>query len=144
MTGEADGVEFPLVDDGYIYRVDTTDAFPISNYQLDLAGVSQKYMGVVANDAVRQSLQSFDLSDVINLSRCNLILEYCREKDAQIGEAKFFEPFEKIQEISDSYIDSFLNTLCYFYPDYVGDFFKRYLAALKLQSASYIESKRVN
>lgn len=142
MTGEADGAELPLIDDEYIYRVDTTDAFPISNYQLDLAGVSQEFQGVVLNEVVKRNLQSVDLSGVVLSSHCDLILEHCKEKDVQIGETMFFEPFERIQEISDSYIDSFLNTLCYFYPDYVGDFFKRYLAALKLQSTSYIKTKR--
>ena len=39
LTGEGDGVEILLADDDRIYRVDTTDAFPISNFQLDAAGI---------------------------------------------------------------------------------------------------------
>lgn len=42
MTDEADGVEILLADDDKIYRVDTTDAFPISNWQLDMAGIDRK------------------------------------------------------------------------------------------------------
>ena len=42
LTGEADGIELLLADDDLIYRVDTTDAFPISNYQLDVAGTQRK------------------------------------------------------------------------------------------------------
>ena len=45
LTGEADGIELLLADDDLIYRVDTTDAFPISNFQLDMAGINQEIGG---------------------------------------------------------------------------------------------------
>lgn len=142
MTGESDGIELPLADDDFIYRVDTTDAFPISNFDLDFAGVHQEVQGFVPDEYIKQVLQSRELGHVVNFSVCDFCLELCREQDAQVCDQLFLDPFRKIQEISDAYIDGFLNTLCYFYPDYVGDFFKRYIAALKHQSAEYIKSKR--
>lgn len=142
MTGESDEVELPLADDGFIYRVDTTDAFPISNHDLDFAGVYKEVQGFAPNEWIRQSLQTRDMSHVVSFSNCNLCLDFCREKDAQVCEPLFLEPFRKIQEISDAYIDGFLDTLCYFYPDYLGDFFKRYIAALKQQAAEYIKTRR--
>lgn len=142
MTGEADGMESPLADDGYIYRVDTTAAFPISNWDLDFAGVYQEFQGFVPNEQIKQTLQSRDLSNVINYSMWDSYLDFCKEKDAQIGESLFLDPFQKIQDISDAYIDGFLHTLCYFYPDYVGDFFKRYITALKQGAVTYLKTKR--
>lgn len=142
MTGESDGMESPLADDGFIYRVDTTDAFPISNWDLDFAGVYQEVQGFAPNELIKQRLQARDLSNVVNFSSCDFCLELFTEKDSQVCEQFFLEPFKRIQEIPDAYIDGFLNTLCYFYPDYVGDFFKRYIAAVKQQSAEYIKTKR--
>lgn len=142
MTGEADGMESPLANDGYIYRVDTTDAFPISNWDLDFAGVYQEFQGFVPNEQIKQRLQTRDFSNVVSFSSCDFCLELCMEKDSQVCEQFFLEPFRKIQEISDEYIDGFLNTLCYFYPDYVGDFFKRYITALKQGAVTYLKTKR--
>jgi hypothetical protein len=142
MTGEVDGMESPLAEDGYIYRVDTTDAFPISNWDLDYAGVYQEAQGVVPNELIRQTLQARELSSAVDFGMCDFCLDFCIKKDAKVCKPLFLEPFQRIQEISDAYIDGFLNTLCYFYPDYIGDFFKRYIAALKQQSAEYIRVKR--
>ena len=142
MTGEADGMEAPLADDGFIYRVDTTDAFPISNWDLDYAGVYQDVQGFTPNELIKQRLQDRDLNNAVSFDSCDFCLELCWKKDTQACEKFFLEPFRKIQEISDAYIDGFLHTLCFFYPDYVGDFFKRYIAALKQQSAEYIKTKR--
>lgn len=142
MTGEADGVELLLADDGCIYRVDTTDAFPISCWELNFAGVRQEMQGVIPDEIIRQKLQSRNLSNAISVLNCNICLDICRKKDERVCEQLFLEPFHRIQEIPDAYIDGFLNTLCYFYPDYVGDFFKRYIAALKKRSAEYIKTKR--
>ena len=52
--------------------------------------------------------------------------------------------FEKFTEcaVGDDYIDDFLNTLCYFYPDFIGDYFKRYISALQKQCAEYWKEKR--
>jgi len=126
----------------YGYRVDTTDAFPISNWDLDFAGVYQEVQGFAPNELIKQRLQARDLSNVVNFSSCDFCLELFTEKDSQVCEQFFLEPFKRIQEIPDAYIDGFLNTLCYFYPDYVGDFFKRYIAAVKQQSVEYIKTKR--
>lgn len=41
MTGEDDGIELLLAEDNKIYRVDTTDAFPINNHHLYTAGINR-------------------------------------------------------------------------------------------------------
>ena len=141
MTGESDGMETPLADDGFLYRVDTTDAFPISCDDLDFAGVYQEVKGYAPNEVIKKTLESRDFSNVVSSDRCDFYLDIGKKEDAQVCEPLFLDPFRRIQEISDAYIDEFLNTLCYFYPDYIGDFFQRYIAALKQQSAEYINTK---
>ncbi len=64
-----------------------------------------------------------DLSNVLNISMCDWQLNKCAELDKESYIKPFLEPFSRIQEIRNDYIEDFLNTLCYFYPDYIGEFF---------------------
>lgn len=141
LTGEGDGVEILLADDNQIYRVDTTDAFPISNWQLDIAGINQEIGGYNPYLETKKQLLSTDFSDSLNISWCNRCLEKCSEIDSA-GRAHFLEPFARLQDIRGDYIDDFLNTLCYFYPDFIGDYFKLYIASLQKQCAKYYEENR--
>ena len=141
MTGESDGVEILFADDNLIYRVDTTDAFPITNRCLDLAGVDVDFDGITPNDAIKKVLLSSDFSQVLNPYDCDSYLELCLSQNPDCLKY-FLEPFARIQEIRADYIDSFLNTLCYFYPDFIGEYFKKYLFALKTNAAKYLKEKQ--
>ncbi len=141
MTGESDGVEILLADDHKIYRVDATDAFPLSMWQLDTAGINREINGTNPYDLTKRKLLSSDFTDALNYSWCNIHLDSCLKADTSC-KPLFLEPFTRIQEIPDDYIDDFLNTLCYFYPDFIGDYFKLYLSALQKQCAEYLEEKR--
>lgn len=141
MVSEADGVEILLADDGLIYRVDTTDAFLISNYYLDFAGIDIKIDGKSISDTAKDKLLSSNFDNIFYPSVCDSMLENCLEKES--GSFKYFlEPFERIQEIKQNYIDDFLNTLCYFYPDFIGEYFKRYISSMKKYSEKYLREKR--
>ena len=139
LTGESDGLELLLANNHQIYRVDTTDAFPISCFQLDIAGIDRNIDG--PSHKLKQLLLSCDLSSVFDTLLCDSTLEYCLKKDAD-SRPLFLEPFARIREIPGDYIDDFLNTLCYFYPDFIGDYFKRYLSALQDQCAIYWRERR--
>lgn len=141
LTGEGDGVEILLADDDRIYRVDTADAFPISNFYLDTAGIHQTINGLIPHHVVKQALLSSDLSQVFDPSSCDACLASCLETCPE-SLPYFLDPFARIQDIHSDYIDEFLNTLCYFYPDFIGDYFKRYISALKKQCAAYWKEKR--
>lgn len=141
ITDEGDGVEILLADDDRIYRVDTTDAFPISNWQLDAAGVNQEIGGCNPYAETKKMLLNKDFSGILNVSSCNWWLEKCSKVTAD-SRPYFLEPFARIQEIGNDYIDDFLNTLCYFYPNYIGDYFKLYISALQKQCVEYWKEKR--
>ncbi|MEG2137742.1 MAG: hypothetical protein RRY64_03680 [Oscillospiraceae bacterium] len=142
LTGESDGMETPLANDGYIYRIDTTDAFPISSIQLDCAGIARVVNGVSIKELIKKDLLEKSLDSVLPVTACDFCWNACREKDAAAFKKPFLAPFLQIQEISEGYIDDFLNTLCYFYPDFIGDYFKRYITALQKQCAEYAKEKR--
>lgn len=141
LTAESDGVEILLADDHQIYRVDTTDAFPISNWHLDTAGINREINGLNPYEITKTQLLSQDFSHALNGSSCNWWLEKCLEIDPQ-SRPYFLEPFTRLQEVHSDYIDDFLNTLCYFYPDFIGDYFKLYISALQKQCADYLKEKR--
>ena len=141
LTGEADGIELLLADDALLYRVDTADAFPISNFQLDMAGITQEIGGHCPYQEIKKQLLADDFSQALDPSWCDAYLRSCA-KQAPEGKKYFLEPFARLQEIPGDYIDDFLHTLCYFYPDFIGDFFKRYLGALQRQCYAYWKEKR--
>lgn len=142
ITGESDSMQLLLADDSKIYRIDTTSAFPVSDLMLNMAGVDMEFGGQNPNEAVKQSFAEMDLSNTLDVTACDRVLKTVSGLDQQ-AEHCFFEPFQRIQDVNDSLIDDILNTLCYFYPDYVGEFFRRYFKELKVQCRSYLKVKRV-
>ena len=140
MLLESDGLEVLLADDHRIYRVDTTDAFLISNLELDQAAIRHEFNGSIPYEAIIKHLLSLNFDRVFDRDNCERILSGCLATDSKCL-SFFLEPFQRIHEISDDYIDNFLNTLCYFYPDYIGEYFKRYLATLKKHCAIYYKEK---
>lgn len=53
----------------------------------------------------------------------------------------YLQPFHDIQDIKKDYIDSFLNTLCYVYPDFLGEYYRQYIDIIKLRAREYLKSK---
>lgn len=53
----------------------------------------------------------------------------------------YLEPFSRIQGISDEYLDGAINTLCYFYPDLIGDYYKLFIHALQKEVLKYLNSR---
>jgi hypothetical protein len=143
MFDEVDGIEFILTADGYLYRVDTSEAFPVNRIYpamftpyMDLAGINEDIdgSGQTLKEIVKNALMSDDLArfwhaDILSNTYQRLRGEYGADA------LHFLEPLERIQSISGAYIDDFLNTLCYFYPDFIGDYFKRYISAAQSFSA---------
>lgn len=142
MFGEADSFETPLAKDGKIYRIDTTDAFPLSTWQLDDAGINVDIQGINPHSIRKKQLLSRNFSETLSYSWCDSYYADCQKKDVD-GAGLFLEPFARLQEVRSDHIDEFLNTLCYFYPDFIGDYFKRYISALQKQCGEYLKTKRV-
>ena len=141
IFNESDSFETPLAADGKLYRIDTTDAFPTSCLWLDDAGINFNFDGKNPQEIRKHQLLSSDLSGALVPFVCDIYRTSCLSLDKD-SLSYYLDPFARIQEISDDYIDDFLNTLCYFYPDFIGDFFKRYISALQEQCAAYLKENR--
>ena len=70
----------------------------------------------------------------------NSDLQCCMDKYGNEYRDLYLKPFSQIQDIPDIYIDGFLNTLCYFYPDYIGDYYKLFIHALQNAASEYLRN----
>ena len=141
ITDEGDAFETPLVDDGFIYRVDTTDAFPTSDYILSQAGINIKIDDKIPKEILKNKLLSEGLNKKAYMESFDWRLNELKEKYGKECIIPFLQPFKRIQAIQSHYIDNFLNTLCYFYPDFIGDFFKKHIKDLQVLSCEYLQNK---
>ena len=144
ITGEGDVCETPLASDGFIYRVDTTDAFPTCEHNLYQAGVNIKVDDITPKEFYKFYFMNMDIKKQWNVTSIDNWLKKFIEKYGNECIKPFLEPFERIQSISPTYIDEFLNTLCYFYPDFIGDFFVKYIREIKVLSREYLKSCQYN
>ena len=143
MFLESDSFETPLVSDGFIYRVDTTDAFPLCDLHLSQAGLNIVVNGNNVKEIVQKYVESIEYNQLWKYTKFENTMNQLAENCGKEGNTYFSEPFNRIQEVSNDYIDDFLNTLCYIYPDFIGDYFKSFIAALQKKSREYLKSVNV-
>lgn len=138
---EIDSFEILLAEDGFIYRVDTTSSFVISDLILSYAGLNTEVNGInvqemakrQAEERMKQSFWEYvDMKDQLE----NHVARYGEE-----SRKGFLRPFYGIQELTANYIDDFLNTLCYFYPDFIGDCYKRFICAAQEKAREFLNQK---
>lgn len=138
MFSEGDGIEVVLAADGLLYRIDTTSSFAVSNWDLDYAGIDIECQGKNINDAVRGRLLSRTFDASLHANSFDWHLKYYKEHYGDVCVEPYLQPFMRVQQISNEYIDRILNTLCYFYPDYIGDYYKKYISALQKAAAEFL------
>lgn len=138
MFSEGDGIEVVLAADGLLYRIDTASSFAVSNLDLDYAGIDIECQGANINNVVRNSLLSRIFEASLNASFFDRHFKYCKEHYGDVCIEPYLQPFIRVQQISNEYIDGILNTLCYFYPDYIGDYYKKYISALQKAAAGFL------
>ena len=141
MCVEYDGFEILIADDHYLYRVDTTTFFLLSNAMPDQAGINEQTGDYIPKAVLQKHVEHI----AYERSWQDHVFHKQLEKLIQIhGEdcrQPYLETFSLIQGIPADYIDNFLNTLCYFYPDFIGDYFKRFITALQKESAVFLKEE---
>ena len=135
---ECDSFEVLLAYDGFIYRVDTSSAFHVSDLFLAQAGINAEVNGVIPMESMKKRFLSFNYSDHQKVSNISRSLESLTKQYGGECVQPYLEPFSRIQEIPDDYIDSFLDTLCYFYPDFIGDYYRMFIAAVQRMSVEFL------
>ena len=137
MFLDTDGYEFLLSNSGHLYRVDTADSFFINEAQVLAAADIPFFHGMTCRHFIDHRLLA-DLRAFWNHSSFDEELLKCARWDNTA--IKFYlEPFEQIQSISQTYIDSFLQILCYIYPDLLGDYYKKLILTLQSVSREYLK-----
>ena len=126
---ESDSFEVVLADDGYIYRIDTGASFLIENSAMLTAGFDKIpdeyriYARVLTNKWTWDSIDK----------EMKFLTELCGEDKISL----LLEPLYEIQKIYKPYISKFLDTLCYFYPDCIGDYYSFFFSTLKKRVKSF-------
>ena len=123
-----------------LYRVDTSAAFPTSELFLSQARLNVEMGGQNVKESIKQHMLSYPFEtcwEHFNLDEA--VEKHTTRYGAECANL-YMEPFSLIQDISEDYIDDFLNTLCYFYPDFIGDYFKLFIAALQKKAKELLQA----
>ena len=131
----------PLASDGYLYRVDTTSSFIICEHDLFSAGLNIEYDGMNIKEETRKYILNKEQFISWTDDRFDYAIQKCILPHGKEYIAYYLEPFKYIQEIDAHYIDDILNTLCYFYPDFIGDYYKKFISKLQKRSLEYLKTK---
>lgn len=139
MFLDADGCEFLLSNSGHLYRVDTADSFLVNEAQILAAADIPFFRGMDCQHFIEHRLLA-DLRAFWDYSFFDEELLKCTQWDNTA--IKFYlQPFEQIQSIPQTYIDSFLQILCCLYPDLLGDYYKKLILTLQSVSRDYLKTR---
>lgn len=143
MFSESDGIELVIDDCGRLYRVDLQASFNICFHWLDYLGVDIEIQGCNVHQLYQKQLE-----DLLNewrrkniMHELELALKSLNQVSGRNCDSWFWEPVFQIQDIESGYVDSFLNVLCYFYPDCVGDYYREYIKILQEKSDKFLKYK---
>lgn len=138
---ESDSFEVVLADDGLIYRVDTTDSFSLSEIFLSQAGLDiETPNGNIQEIMKKTLLENHRNRNFWEYMHFNALMKNWIEKYGEESKKGFLYSFREIQGISQEYIDDFINTLCYFYPDFIGDCYSMFIKAAQKKAQSFLNS----
>lgn len=143
MFSESDGIELVIDDCEQLYRVDTQASFNICVHWLDYLGVDIEIQGCNVHQLYQKQLEDLlkEWRGKNIMYELELALKRLKQLSGSDCASWFWEPFIQAQDIDSGYVDSFLNVLCYFYPDCVGDYYREYIKILQEKSAEYLKCK---
>lgn len=161
LFSESDSFEVIQTTEDYIYKIDNSASFMISaiaenvglieslgktsydDFLLELWNkdvntnvdelkrvVSQVFLNKLTHLKSSDSSVIFGLRFGLESVKKNYGIDFIRY---------YLEPLERIQDIPESYIDDFLNTLCYIYPDSLGNYYKEYIEICKVQASQFLK-----
>lgn len=140
MCMEADSFETPLATDGFIYRIDTSASFVLADEMMCMAGIHKPINGIIPSEFIKSYLEEYDYSACLNVRYFTERLSLFAERYTQESIPFYLDTFKRLLDIKPEHIDSYLNILCYFYPDLIGDYFKRYIDNLMTQSQLFLKN----
>lgn len=141
---ESDGIEL-VKNNNYIYRIDTTDAFTISDYDISLLAYSSIQNGInIKQFASINILKKANRNLNYRISNWNFNINFFVKKFGQEYFDYYIDTLKLLSKIKEKDINEWTNTLTLFYPNIVGDYFKTYLRNLKLDIDEFIKINNKN
>ena len=127
-----DSYEIVLDKKGYIYKIDNSATFCISNYTLQSVYINfnKQINGInisiekFTRNQFNRILEFYKSQNCINYK--NTLL-YVKTHYGMEYVEYFLEPFYNLFYLDLNKMDNIINTLCYFYPNYVGNYYKEYI-----------------
>ena len=128
---ENDLVHIVLADDKTLYRIDCSDAFGIEDTTLMFAGVEQSAVKSDEDKKNQSRLNTLWFRKHWDLYDISRTMEQYRIEFGYNEMGGVINPLKAVRFVRKPYIDKFLETLCYFYPDCVGEYYSGFFVELK-------------
>lgn len=143
MFSEIDSFEIVLTDQNYIYKIDNTASFAISNYLIDMLGINIEFKGANIKSKISKQILEQLKHERNDRNTFNFDYDYneISEKYGKEYTKYYLHPLHAIQEVKQDYIDDFLNTLCYIYPDFLGEYYRQYIDIVRIRAWEYLKTK---
>lgn len=135
---EGDGIEVVKYNND-IYRLDTTDAFTISDFFIQPLAYDYNYNGInIREFANKTILKRSERNTNSRISRWEFAINYCLEKFGDKYLKYYLETFKRFEQVTEKDIEEWINTLTFFYPNVIGEYFKNYFNNLKLDVEQFL------
>lgn len=139
LLEESDGIEV-VKHNKEIYRLDTTDSFTLSDFFIH--PLAYNY-----NDKNGNNIRKMANKNILLMAKGNtegrmnmwmFNLQYFLKKYESKYVAYYLETFKLLEKVSEKDIEDWINILTWFYPDVIGEYFKKYLVNLKLDVEKFL------
>lgn len=135
---EGDGIEVVKYNNE-IYRLDTTDAFTISDFDIHPLAYDYNNNGInIRKFASKCILQRASRNTDSRVSRWESGMNYFIEKFGKIYLEYYLETFKLLEKVTENDIEEWTNVLTLLYPNVIGEYFKNYFNNLKLDVEQFI------
>lgn len=138
LFDEADGIEV-IEYNNKIYRIDTTAAFTISDFDIHPLAYDYNNHGInVREFAYKNILKNSLRNTERRISSWNSCINYFIKEFGKQNISYLFKTFESLEVITEKDIEEWINILTYFYPNIIGEYFKNYIKNLKADVKEFI------
>lgn len=139
---EGDGIEVVKYNDE-IYRLDTTDAFTISDFYIHPLAYDYNNNGInIREFANKNILKMTQRNTDLRISRWKFGIDFCLEKFGDKYFEYYLDTFKLFEQVTENDIENWANILTFFYPNIIGEYFKRYFNNLKLDVVQFLKEMR--